>query len=66
MESLDLAGNAARVAEECVALHTAAQCPEGASTIILESSQLGLQIHESIGHPIELDRVLGRKRISRA
>ena len=30
-----------------------------ARTIILESSQLGLQIHESIGHPIELDRVLG-------
>ena len=59
VESLDLVGNAPRVAEECVALHSAAQCPEGQSTIILESSQLGLQIHESIGHPIELDRVLG-------
>ena len=34
-------------------------CPEGERTLILESSQLGLQIHESIGHPIELDRVLG-------
>jgi TldD protein len=51
--------NARRVAEEAVALHKAAQCPEGVSTIILDSSQLGLQIHESIGHPIELDRVLG-------
>jgi TldD protein len=59
IESLDLVGNAARVAEECVALHSAAQCPEGQQTIILGSSQLGLQIHESIGHPIELDRVLG-------
>ena len=59
VESLDLAGNAGRIAEECVALHSAAQCPEEQSTIILESSQLGLQIHESIGHPIELDRVLG-------
>ena len=59
IESLDLVGNAPRVAEECVALHTAAQCPEGRKTIILGSSQLGLQIHESIGHPIELDRVLG-------
>src|SRR5271163_2860423 len=59
IESLDLVGNAPRVAEECVALHSAAQCPEGQSTIILDSSQLGLQIHESIGHPIELDRVLG-------
>ncbi len=59
IESLDLAGNARRVGEEAVALHSAAQCPEGTSTIILDSSQLGLQIHESIGHPIELDRVLG-------
>jgi TldD protein len=59
VESLDLPGNALRIAEECVALHKAAQCPEGQNTIILGSSQLGLQIHESIGHPIELDRVLG-------
>ncbi len=59
IESLDLVGNARRVGEESVALHSAAQCPEGTSTIILESGQLGLQIHESIGHPIELDRVLG-------
>jgi TldD protein len=59
VESLDLVGNAPRIAEECVALHSAAQCPEGRKTIILGSSQLGLQIHESIGHPIELDRVLG-------
>ena len=59
IEELKLVENARRVAEEAVALHQAAQCPEGASTIILDSSQLGLQIHESIGHPIELDRVLG-------
>jgi TldD protein len=59
VESLDLAGNARRVGEEAAALHTAAQCPEGTRTILLDSSQLGLQIHESIGHPIELDRVLG-------
>ncbi len=56
---LDLLGNAPRVAEEAVALHSAAQCPEGEFDLILDSSQLGLQIHESIGHPIELDRVLG-------
>jgi TldD protein len=59
VESLDLVAHAPRVAEEAVALHSAAQCPEGRRTIILDSSQLGLQIHESIGHPIELDRVLG-------
>ncbi len=59
IESLDLVGHARVVAEEAVALHKAAQCPEGVRTILLDSSQLGLQIHESIGHPIELDRVLG-------
>jgi TldD protein len=59
VEALDLVGHAPRVAEEAVALHSAAQCPEGQGTIILDSSQLGLQIHESIGHPVELDRVLG-------
>jgi len=56
---LDLLGNAPRIAEEVVALHKADQCPTGVKDIILESSQLGLQVHESIGHPIELDRVLG-------
>ena len=59
VEGLDLVGNARRMAEEAVALHKAEQCPQGRRTILLGSSQLGLQIHESIGHPIELDRVLG-------
>ncbi len=59
IEEMRLVENARRVAEEAVALHHADQCPEGAYTIILDGSQLGLQIHESIGHPIELDRVLG-------
>jgi len=59
VEELNLLPNARRVAEEAVALHKADQCPAGERDIILDSSQLGLQIHESIGHPIELDRVLG-------
>jgi TldD protein len=59
IEELKLVENARRIAEEAVALHHAEQCPEGRFDIILDSSQLGLQIHESIGHPIELDRVLG-------
>lgn len=59
IEELDLEGNAGRVAEEAVALLSADPCPEGEFDLILDSSQLGLQIHESIGHPIELDRVLG-------
>ena len=56
---LSLVENARRIGEEAVALHSAEQCPQGVFDIILESSQLGLQIHESVGHPIELDRVLG-------
>jgi TldD protein len=59
IQELRLVENARRIAEEAVALHKAEQCPERQSTLILEGSQLGLQIHESIGHPIELDRVLG-------
>ena len=59
VEELKLVENARRVAEEAVALHKAEQCPAGTLTIILDSSQLALQIHESVGHPIELDRVLG-------
>jgi TldD protein len=59
IDELKLLENARRIAEEAVALHSADQCPEGVFDIILDSSQLGLQIHESVGHPIELDRVLG-------
>lgn len=59
VEELDMPAHAGRIAEEAVALHKADQCPSGVKDIILGGSQLGLQIHESIGHPIELDRVLG-------
>jgi TldD protein len=55
----DLAGNAARIAEEARALLTAPACPAGETTLILGSEQLALQIHESVGHAIELDRILG-------
>jgi len=59
IRALDLPGHAQQIAEEAVALLDAPQCPAGEMTVILESSQLALQIHESCGHPIELDRVLG-------
>jgi TldD protein len=59
IDELKLVENARRIGEEAVALHSADQCSQGVFDIILESSQLGLQIHESVGHPIELDRVLG-------
>jgi TldD protein len=55
---LDLAGNAARVREEVLALLSAPPCPAGRRTVILGSEQLALQVHESIGHALELDRIL--------
>jgi TldD protein len=58
-QALDVVSQAERVAEEAVALLAAPQCPSGRRDIILAGSQLALQVHESIGHPIELDRVLG-------
>src|SRR6202140_4808990 len=61
VESLELLKHASRVGEEASALRSAAQCPEKTGTLILGGSQLGLQIHESVGHPIELDRVLGQE-----
>jgi TldD protein len=56
---MDLPGHAEQIASEAVALLTAAQCPSGVTTLILGGAQLALQIHESCGHPIELDRVFG-------
>ena len=55
---LELVGQAPRVAEEACALLTAPACPSGRSTIVLHDEQVALQIHESIGHALELDRML--------
>ena len=55
---LDLAREAPRVAEEAVALLSAPVCPAGRTTIVLHDEQLALQVHESIGHALELDRML--------
>lgn len=59
VEALDLAGHAQQVAEEAVALLTAPVCPSGEMTLVIGGSQLALQVHESCGHPVELDRVFG-------
>ena len=59
IRGLDLAGSAERYAEEAVALLTAPQCPSGVATVVLDQSQLYMQVHESCGHPTELDRVYG-------
>ncbi|HUL21411.1 MAG TPA: TldD/PmbA family protein [Thermodesulfobacteriota bacterium] len=59
IEGLALADRAEKVAEEASQLLKAKPCPSKTTTLILDCSQLALQVHESIGHPIELDRILG-------
>jgi TldD protein len=59
IEAMDLERHAPRIAEEAVQLLRAPQCPSGEKTLILDASQVALQIHESCGHPTELDRVFG-------
>ena len=61
IEEVKLLENAWRIANEAIQLLSAKPCPSGKMDIILESSQLALQIHESCGHPTELDRVLGEE-----
>jgi TldD protein len=59
LAGLDLMGQTARLVEEAKDLLKAPPCPSGVTDIILDSSQVALQIHESCGHPTELDRALG-------
>ncbi|MCJ7508421.1 MAG: TldD/PmbA family protein [candidate division Zixibacteria bacterium] len=62
IEELGLQENASKTAQEAVALLSAKDCPQGIMDLILDGSQVSLQIHESIGHPLELDRVFGSER----
>lgn len=59
VEELDLLAHAPRVGSEARELLTAPECPSGRTDLVLGSEQLALQIHESVGHAIELDRILG-------
>ncbi len=55
-------GCGARVADEALQLLAAPNCPHGVMDALLLPDQMVLQIHESIGHPLELDRILGDER----
>lgn len=59
IDGMHLPDHTDRVREEAVELLTAASCPDTTTTVIINGSQLALQVHESCGHPTELDRVLG-------
>lgn len=65
MEIIDaagLVGAGRRVADEALELLAAPNCPSGVMDLLLMPEQMMLQIHESIGHPLELDRILGDER----
>lgn len=57
--TLDLPGEAPRVSAEAAALLRAPDCPTATRTLILAGEQVAIQVHESVGHAVELDRVLG-------
>jgi len=59
VEGLRLVEEAPRVAEQAAALVRADPCPSGVTTVVLDGDQVALQVHESVGHPTELDRVYG-------
>jgi TldD protein len=59
VESLGLVERAEAVGREAVKLLDAPACPTGVTTLVLGSSQLALQVHESVGHAVELDRIFG-------
>lgn len=57
-----LIGGGSRIADEAIALAQAPECPTGLLDLLAMPDQMMLQIHESIGHPLELDRILGDER----
>ena len=61
VEKWNLPAHAEEIARRAVALLSAPTCPRGEIDTIIGASQLGLQIHESMGHPSELDRALGQE-----
>ncbi len=62
LEDVGFAAGAPILADEVLQLLAAPQCPSGTMDIVLAPDQMMLQIHESIGHPLELDRILGDER----
>ncbi len=60
--SPELWQQAKQVGEQAVELLTAEECPNATTNLVLAPDQMMLQIHESVGHPLELDRILGDER----
>ncbi|MCX7039107.1 MAG: TldD/PmbA family protein [Spirochaetes bacterium] len=62
-ELIDLeTGEAVQIAEQALELLSAPECPSTRADLVLAPDQMVIQIHESVGHPLELDRILGDER----
>ena len=62
LDQLAFAAAPERIAREAIELLDAPNCPAGTMDVVLAPDQMVLQVHESIGHPLELDRILGDER----
>ena len=62
LAEVDVLNRAQRIGEQAIELLEAEDCPDTRTTLVLAPDQMMLQIHESVGHPLELDRILGDER----
>ncbi len=62
LDEVDFWSCGSRLREQALELLAAPNCPSGSLPLVLAPDQMILQIHESIGHPLELDRILGDER----
>ena len=61
-DELEMLAHAGRIGEQAMELLTADECPDETTDLVIASDQMMLQIHESVGHAIEVDRILGDER----
>ena len=61
-DKYEIMANANRIGEQAIELLDAEDCPTGEMDVVIAPDQMMLQIHESIGHALEVDRILGDER----
>lgn len=62
LKAANLWNHAEQIGKQAVELLTAEECPDTRTNLVLAPDQMMLQIHESVGHPLEIDRILGDER----
>ena len=61
-DKLELLAQSQKIGEQAIELLDADECPTGEMDLVIASDQMMLQIHESVGHALEVDRILGDER----